>query len=67
MTKEKVTYRDNDNVKPSTAKVLIEALPYIQQLSNKVIVVIVTVIKMLWGSFCQLVNADDQKIGAVVA
>jgi len=39
MTKEKVTYRDNDNVKPSTAKVLIEALPYIQQLSNKVIVV----------------------------
>ena len=39
MTKEKVTYRDNDNVKPSTARVLIEALPYIQQLSNKVIVV----------------------------
>ena len=39
MTKEKVTYRDNDNVKPTTAKVLIEALPYIQQLSNKVIVV----------------------------
>ena len=39
MTKEKVTYRDNDNVKPTTARVLIEALPYIQQLSNKVIVV----------------------------
>ena len=39
MKKEKFTYRDNDDVKPNTAKVLIEALPYIQQLSNKVIVV----------------------------
>ena len=39
MTKEKVTYRDNNDVKPTTAEVLIEALPYIQQLSNKVIVV----------------------------
>ena len=39
MKKEKFTYRDNDDVKPNTAKVLIEALPCIQQLSNKVIVV----------------------------
>jgi acetylglutamate kinase len=39
MKKEKFTYRDNYYVKPNTAKVLIEALPYIQQLSNKVIVV----------------------------
>ena len=39
MTEEKITYRDNDNVKPTTARVLIEALPCIQQLSNKVIVV----------------------------
>ena len=35
--------------------------------ADEVIVVIVTVIKMLWGGFWQLVNADDQKIGAVVA
>lgn len=39
MTKDKVTYREKDDIKPSTARVLIEALPYIQQLSNKVIVV----------------------------
>ena len=39
MTKEEVIYRNKDDIKPSTAKVLIEALPYIQQLSNKVIVV----------------------------
>ena len=39
MTKEEVIYRNEDSIKPSTAKVLIEALPYIQQLSNKVIVV----------------------------
>ncbi|RPH01360.1 acetylglutamate kinase [bacterium TMED221] len=39
MTKEKFTYRDNNDVKPTTAEVLIEALPYIQQLANKVIVV----------------------------
>ena len=39
MMKEEVIYRNEDNIKPSTAKVLIEALPYIQQLSNKVIVV----------------------------
>ena len=37
--KEEVIYRNEDSIKPSTAKVLIEALPYIQQLSNKVIVV----------------------------
>jgi|TARA_X000001036_G_scaffold410501_1_gene422433 acetylglutamate kinase len=39
MTKEKVTYRDKSDITPTTARVLIEALPYIQQLSNKVIVV----------------------------
>ena len=39
MMKEEVIYRNEDIIKPSTAKVLIEALPYIQQLSNKVIVV----------------------------
>ena len=39
MMKEEVIYRNEDSIKPSTAKVLIEALPYIQQLSNKVIVV----------------------------
>ena len=39
MTKKEVIYRNKDDIKPSTAKVLIEALPYIQQLSNKVIVV----------------------------
>ena len=39
MTKEKVTYRDKNDITPTTARVLIEALPYIQQLSNKVIVV----------------------------
>ena len=39
MTKEEVMYRNKDDIKPSTAKVLIEALPYIQQLANKVIVV----------------------------
>ncbi|MFL2568568.1 MAG: acetylglutamate kinase [Gammaproteobacteria bacterium] len=39
MKKEKFTYRDNNDVKPTTAEVLIEALPYIQQLANKVIVV----------------------------
>ena len=39
MIKEEVIYRNEDSIKPSTAKVLIEALPYIQQLSNKVIVV----------------------------
>ncbi len=39
MIKEEVIYRNKDGIKPSTAKVLIEALPYIQQLSNKVIVV----------------------------
>ena len=39
MMKEEVIYRNENRIKPSTAKVLIEALPYIQQLSNKVIVV----------------------------
>ncbi len=39
MTKEELIYRNKGDIKPSTAKVLIEALPYIQQLSNKVIVV----------------------------
>ena len=39
MTKKEVIYRNKDDIQPSTAKVLIEALPYIQQLSNKVIVV----------------------------
>ena len=38
MSKE-ITYREKDIEKLSTAKVLIEALPYIQQLSNKVIVI----------------------------
>ena len=39
MMKEEVIYRNENRIKPSTAKVLIEDLPYIQQLSNKVIVV----------------------------
>ena len=38
MSKE-IIYREKDVEKLSTAKVLIEALPYIQQLSNKVIVI----------------------------
>ena len=38
MSKE-IVYREKDVEKLSTAKVLIEALPYIQQLSNKVIVI----------------------------
>ena len=38
MEKE-IIYREKDIEKLSTAKVLIEALPYIQQLSNKVIVI----------------------------
>tara|TARA_B100001778_G_scaffold78679_1_gene63508 strand:+ start:133 stop:1029 length:897 start_codon:yes stop_codon:yes gene_type:complete len=37
--KEEIIYREKDIEKLSTAKVLIEALPYIQQLSNKVIVI----------------------------
>ena len=37
--KKEIIYREKDIEKLSTAKVLIEALPYIQQLSNKVIVI----------------------------
>jgi len=36
---KEVIYRNEDKITPSTAKVLIEALPYIQQLANKTIVV----------------------------
>ena len=36
---EDVIYRDEPKITPSTAKVLIEALPYIQQLSGKVLVI----------------------------
>ena len=36
---EDVIYRDYPKITPSTAKVLIEALPYIQQLSGKVLVI----------------------------
>ena len=36
---EQVKYRKNSSITPSTAKILIEALPYIQKLSNKVIVI----------------------------
>ena len=36
---QEIIYREKDVEKLSTAKVLIEALPYIQQLSNKVIVI----------------------------
>tara|TARA_B100000287_G_scaffold13539_1_gene13722 strand:- start:4597 stop:5499 length:903 start_codon:yes stop_codon:yes gene_type:complete len=37
--KEEVILRDNSKVTPSTAKILIEALPYIQQLSGTTIVI----------------------------
>ena len=36
---KEVIYRNEDKITPSTAKVLIEALPYIQQLANKTIVI----------------------------
>ena len=36
---DQVKYRKNSSITPSTAKILIEALPYIQKLSNKVIVI----------------------------
>ena len=36
---KEVIYRNKDKITPSTAKVLIEALPYIQQLANKTIVI----------------------------
>jgi len=36
---EDVIYRNDPQITPSTAKVLIEALPYIQQLSGKVLVI----------------------------
>ena len=36
---KEVIYRNENKITPSTAKVLIEALPYIQQLANKTIVV----------------------------
>ena len=39
MKKEEVTYRSDNKITPVTAKILIEALPYIQQLSGKVIVI----------------------------
>ena len=38
MNKEIVLRKDTANI-PSTADVLIEALPYIQKLSNKIIVI----------------------------
>ena len=37
--KEEVVLRDNSKVTPNTAKILIEALPYIQQLSGTTIVI----------------------------
>ena len=37
--KEEVILRDNSKVTPNTAKILIEALPYIQQLSGTTIVI----------------------------
>tara|TARA_Y100000817_G_scaffold177250_1_gene138434 strand:- start:88 stop:990 length:903 start_codon:yes stop_codon:yes gene_type:complete len=37
--KEEVVLRDNSKVTPSTAKILIEALPYIQQLSGTTVVI----------------------------
>ena len=37
--KEEVVLRDNSKVTPNTAKILIEALPYIQQLSETTIVI----------------------------
>ena len=37
--KEEVILRDNTKVTPSTAKILIEALPYIQQLSGSTVVI----------------------------
>jgi len=36
---EDIIYRNDPHITPSTAKVLIEALPYIQQLSGKVLVI----------------------------
>jgi acetylglutamate kinase len=36
---KEVIYRNENKITPSTAKVLIEALPYIQQLANKTIVI----------------------------
>ena len=36
---KEVIYRNEDKITPSTAKVLIEALPYIQQLADKTIVI----------------------------
>jgi acetylglutamate kinase len=39
MKKEEVTYRSDNQITPVTAKILIEALPYIQKLSGKVIVI----------------------------
>ena len=39
MKKEEVIYRGDNKITPVTAKILIEALPYIQQLSGKVIVI----------------------------
>jgi acetylglutamate kinase len=36
---KEVIYRNEDKITPSTAKVLIEALPYIQRLANKTIVI----------------------------
>ena len=39
MKKEDVVYRKENVAKTNTVEVLIEALPYIQQLANKVIVV----------------------------